>query len=344
MKSHRATSLFRILLTILLAVGILSMATGQSLSSPAFGKDKHGQGHNGKSHKPGKDKHKKHEAKQEKKDNDKGNNGKDKEDKKEKKVRAEPIAGYTVRVECSFDEASDQSTCFFDADSPAGAKKINLFDVPADSVCAPVVGGDAQFVDPDPNTNVTGYRSTDSNGQMTLVLAGEVRTGGSATYWIKAASNILPATGPGLQCASADTPPAEPTANAPALPTATAPAVQLTPEVTDPTGSVVVFAHTCPVALASSQLRLVRRMHRSESGVRYRLVRVDTETRDGVTTSTNSTGRAQFFSLQPGTYELTQAEGDWCHAQSDNVDADGNLIVNAGQRTTVWVFACSATQ
>jgi hypothetical protein len=344
MKPHRATSLFRILLTIMLAVGILGMATGQSLSSPALGKNKHGQGHDTKSHKPHKDdKGHKKQDKEGKHDNGKhkGKQDKEKKDKKDKHVRAEPVVQYTVSVACTFDSATDETTCLFDADSPPGAKKINLFDVPADEVCTEVVGGDANYVDPDPNTNVTGYRSTDSDGELTLVFAGEVTTGGSATYWIKAASNILPASGPGLLCAATNVLPPDPTAQSTAAPTAAATAVQLTPEVTDTTGSIIVLSHLCPLASPPADYDWYGQCTAQQSGVRYRLLRIDTETRDGLTTSTDETGRAQFMSLQPGTYELTQAEGDWCFAQSDNVDANGDLIVTAGNRTTVWVFVCA---
>jgi hypothetical protein len=352
MKPHRATSLFRILLTIMLAVGILGMATGQSLSSPALGKDNHGQGHDNKSHKPHKDKdnkgHKKQD-KEEKHDNGKhkGKQDKEKKDKDDKHVRAEPVAQYTVSVTCTFDGAMDETTCLFDADSPPNAKKINLFDVPADEVCADVVGGDANYVDPDPNTNVTGYRSTDSDGELTLVFSGEVSTGGSATYWIKAASNIFPASGPALVCTSANVLRPQPTTQSTVPPiataTATATAVHLTPEVTDTTGSIIVLSHLCPIASPPADYDWYGECTAQQSGIRFRLLRIDTETRDGLTTSTDETGRAQFMSLQPGTYELTQAEGDWCFAQSDNVDANGDLIVTAGNRTTVWVFTCAGS-
>src|SRR4029079_10105893 len=97
---------------------------------------------------------------------------------KDKRVKAEPLAAYTVHAECTYEPALDQTTCDFDADSPAGGTKINLLDLPSDEICAPVVGGDARYVDPDPNTGVIGYRSTDPEGKFTLVSSRPVHTAG----------------------------------------------------------------------------------------------------------------------------------------------------------------------
>ncbi len=55
---------------------------------------------------------------------------------------------------------------------------------------------------------------------------------------------------------------------------------------------------------------------------------------------TDAGGQARFSLLEPGLYVLTQLERDWCHAKSDGVDEQGNVVVTAGERTTVWVFAC----
>ncbi len=33
-------------------------------------------------------------------------------------------------------------------------------------------------------------------------------------------------------------------------------------------------------------------------------------------------------------------DGDWCHAESDNVDEQGNVVVLAAEVSTVWVFHC----
>jgi hypothetical protein len=55
---------------------------------------------------------------------------------------------------------------------------------------------------------------------------------------------------------------------------------------------------------------------------------------------TDASGDITFDSLEPGLYSLELAEGIWCKAFSDNVDPEGNVIIEAGQRTTVYGFIC----
>jgi hypothetical protein len=59
---------------------------------------------------------------------------------------------------------------------------------------------------------------------------------------------------------------------------------------------------------------------------------------------TNQNGLLSFGRLRPGTYQLKEVGADWCHAKSDSVDSQGNLIVRAGQRTNVWIFNCVPTK
>jgi hypothetical protein len=59
---------------------------------------------------------------------------------------------------------------------------------------------------------------------------------------------------------------------------------------------------------------------------------------------TNADGILNFSQLKPGTYQLKEVGADWCHAESDNVNPQGNVIVRAGQRTNVWIFNCVPTK
>ena len=68
--------------------------------------------------------------------------------------------------------------------------------------------------------------------------------------------------------------------------------------------------------------------------------------RRGHGTSTN-TGDAATYTvaqLEPGTYRLEQSNATWCHAESDNVDEQGDVVVKAGARSSVWVFNCEAAK
>ena len=117
MRLLRPVFVIRLAITLALTLGVLAMSSAPSYSYPGFAKDNHG--HNGKSENRGKG----HKDKGKHEDNGKHKGkGKDKKAKKNKRVKAEPLAAYSVQVECTYEQTSDQTTCDFDADSPAGAK------------------------------------------------------------------------------------------------------------------------------------------------------------------------------------------------------------------------------
>ena len=51
-------------------------------------------------------------------------------------------------------------------------------------------------------------------------------------------------------------------------------------------------------------------------------------------------GTALFETLPPGEYRLETMGEPWCHAASDRVTAESTVVVEPGQRTTVYVFQC----
>jgi len=56
--------------------------------------------------------------------------------------------------------------------------------------------------------------------------------------------------------------------------------------------------------------------------------------------ATDSDGILRLTRLQPGIYDLKEVDAAWCHAESDSVNADGHVVVEAGQRSSVWIFNC----
>jgi hypothetical protein len=60
---------------------------------------------------------------------------------------------------------------------------------------------------------------------------------------------------------------------------------------------------------------------------------------DPIYFTTGWDGTAQLF-LNAGAYTLTETDRQWCKAKSDQVDADGNLVVYDGQTSYVTVFNC----
>src|SRR5690349_19296716 len=104
MRLLRPVFVIRLAITLALTLGVLALSSTPSFSYPGFAKDNHG--HNGKSENRGKG-HKD-------KDKNKGkheDNGKHKG--KDKRVKAEPVAAYRVHAECTYEPASDQTTCDF---------------------------------------------------------------------------------------------------------------------------------------------------------------------------------------------------------------------------------------
>jgi hypothetical protein len=288
-------------------------------------------------------------------------NGKAKGNEK-KREKGEEVAAtlpYTVDVRCEPTADGMQTRCTFSGIAPEGAKKINHVDISASDVCAEVIDGDFEFVDPDPNTRVTGYQSKGSEASFTLVLDGAVSTGGEITYWIKAANYVLPASGPGLVCgvpaAEPTETPAEPPATTTAAPTE-APQPTATPAPTEAaavgatfvptpvansdTGEVVVVAYTCPEKpMDPSSYDWFGLCEPDGTAHEFTIAPVDTP--DATTAmTTGDGGEAIFGDLAAGTYALEETTGRWCNAKSDNVTAEGNVVVEAGQRTTVWTFHC----
>jgi hypothetical protein len=37
---------------------------------------------------------------------------------------------------------------------------------------------------------------------------------------------------------------------------------------------------------------------------------------------------------------MSEDGGNWCHAESDSVNAQGDVTVRANERSTVWIFHC----
>jgi hypothetical protein len=51
-------------------------------------------------------------------------------------------------------------------------------------------------------------------------------------------------------------------------------------------------------------------------------------------------GTIELGQLPVGRYALEQDDDDWCRAESDRVDSKGELVIDGGETTTVWIFHC----
>ncbi|MGH2535084.1 MAG: hypothetical protein ACRDJW_22710 [Thermomicrobiales bacterium] len=232
---------------------------------------------------------------------------------------------FRVVVECAlFDDS--RSACMFVGLGDIGVKRVA---VPHATVCAPVDGDnidDSEAPEVDLLNATTGEPSyVADEAALLLLLAGTVETSATTTYWIWANDDQLyPATGPALVC---DQPPAEKDATPP--PT---------------TGAILVRAFSCdPGVTAGADVDWYAACAEPDTGVSFSVKAAVAGTagtaQDG---ATDDSGRLSVPELAPETYQVEQTDGNWCHAESDNVDDQGDVIVEAGVETTIWVFNCQA--
>jgi uncharacterized surface anchored protein len=112
-------------------------------------------------------------------------------------------------------------------------------------------------------------------------------------------------------------------------------------DLTSNTGALTVYKFACPVTTPPANFDWYARCDPQGQGVNFNLSMWDGARFVPVTTAaTDNDGILRFTRLQPGTYDLKEVKAVWCHAESDNVDAQGHVIVAAGKRASVWIFNC----
>jgi hypothetical protein len=74
------------------------------------------------------------------------------------------------------------------------------------------------------------------------------------------------------------------------------------------------------------------------AGADFALTSISTGTTTSGSTGSNS--KLVFSGLANGSYALEETNGDWCHAEADHVDAGGNVVVQNGGNTNVYIYNC----
>ncbi len=234
-----------------------------------------------------------------------------------------------IEADCAYSGEMRRTTCTFTA--AAGDGTVSSVIVPRAILCADVVGGDFEEITlgaaDGTSESERGLKSTRTEGPsavVTVELDGEVTTAATATYWCETdRAELIPVTGPGLSCAgSAETPVAG---------------------VSDTTGAVVVHSYDCDVASATAETAWFDVCRRSTTQATFQLTPTsDVSGGGGESKPADSGGMSRFEHLSPGAYRLQQTDADWCHAESDNVNEQGDVIVEAGAVVAVWIFHCIA--
>ena len=80
---------------------------------------------------------------------------------------------------------------------------------------------------------------------------------------------------------------------------------------------------------------------RPENGARFELTGIDGPFAEWSRDLTaGADGVATLDELPPARYSLVQVDAGWCRAESDRVDDSGNIVIQDGQVTTVWIYNC----
>ncbi len=116
--------------------------------------------------------------------------------------------------------------------------------------------------------------------------------------------------------------------------------------VTDTAGTIVVEKYGCalPQVKRPANFDWFANCAPQTTGVRFTISKlVDGQYVPTLAGVTDANGQLKFPNLAPGTYKLQEVGADWCHAESDAVNAQGDVVVAAGKRSTVWIFNCIPT-
>lgn len=72
----------------------------------------------------------------------------------------------------------------------------------------------------------------------------------------------------------------------------------------------------------------------------FALYAAEDETTPVAVLEVNEQGRASFGGLPPGAYQLRPEGTTWCYAESNRVDEQGQVLVEAAAEAHVWSFVC----
>lgn len=115
-------------------------------------------------------------------------------------------------------------------------------------------------------------------------------------------------------------------------------------------GAIQVHKFNCPINERQRGFDYQNECSRATEPVAFQIQRVDPTTKgkapigDPIRVNTNADGIVQFPMLAPGTYKLSEVEGEWCFAQSNSVDAQGDVVVHKNKLSEVWIYNCVGTK
>jgi hypothetical protein len=280
------------------------------------------------------------QEKKEKKDN------KDKKEKAEKAPKVVPTPIYSVNVTCESLQDRQETNCTFAASVPLGARKVTHLLVSDAELCAPVIEAQAEVTNDVPGEQSDGYVSRGSEAAFSLVFSGTVSVVGETTYWVRSAGKLFPAQGPAIACERTDSGATRTPDSSQSTTLATATAISITLDqtpasgATEPSGAIDVEHYQCPEGSDPAEIDWLVACSAGLEGTEFSLSSVGSDEAMEVKGRTNADGQVEFATLPAGLYDLRPEGHVWCHAESDSVDEDGNLVVGAS-KVTVWIISCT---
>ncbi|HYI26117.1 MAG TPA: SpaA isopeptide-forming pilin-related protein, partial [Thermomicrobiales bacterium] len=115
------------------------------------------------------------------------------------------------------------------------------------------------------------------------------------------------------------------------------------PDLTPDTGTILVHKYVCEIETPAKGYNFEEECRLSDQSVSFSLAWFNGERQDfddPVIATANPDGILWFNRLDPGTYRLREVDALWCHAESNSVNADGDVVVRANQLSEVWIYNC----
>ncbi len=199
-------------------------------------------------------------------------------------------------------------------DVDGGGDTTVAIDASGGTADADASGGDNNtvVVDSGPAGGADAARAVDPS-LLTLTLEGEVVPGRLTTYWLETDAGRRPAPGPALVQVASDT------------------AGQ---------GAIVAEAMVCDIADPRERYDWFGQCGTPAVEIGFSLYAEQDEVTPLATQAVNAQGRAHFGNLAPGIYQLKSEGANWCYAESDRVDGNGNVVVETDLESHVWSFVC----
>ncbi len=114
-------------------------------------------------------------------------------------------------------------------------------------------------------------------------------------------------------------------------------------ELTEETGTILVRKYVCEVENPPKGYDWESECRLSDEGASFTISRFNEEMKafgQQTTGQANPDGLLRFSRLVPGTYELKEVESSWCHAESNSVNAKGEVVVQKNKLSEVWIYNC----